>query len=101
MKSLSKKVNADLVLQLNKYLKFKETRVLVEVEGTHNTDDNFRIKEKLQKLAWVKSVKDMGKGKFAVVYQDNTVYLANNIDTMDMLEVKKFSPIKIKAKFLF
>jgi hypothetical protein len=101
MKALSKKVNADLVLQLNKYLKFKETRVMVEVSGTHSTDDNFRIKEKLQKMVWVKSVKDMGKGKFAVKYQDNSVYLANNIDKMDMLEVTKFSPINIKAKFLF
>jgi len=101
MKSLAEKVNADIVSNINNYLKFKETKVILEVEGTRTVEDNFRIKEKLQKLAWVKEVSDLGNGKFAIVFQENSIYLANSIDTMDMLKVEKFSPLKIKAKYLF
>lgn len=101
MKSLAEKVNVDLISNINNYLKFKETKVTLEVEGVRSVEENFRIKEKLQKIAWVKEVNDLGKGKFLIIFQENSIYLANSIDAMDMLKVESFSPLKIKAKYLF
>ncbi|RUM46446.1 MAG: hypothetical protein DSY47_08095 [Hydrogenothermus sp.] len=92
---LSEQLTNEIVYNLNKYMLFKHNVITLIVEDVYSVSENFEIKEKLQKLPWVKSVVDLGVGKFKVEYLENPVYLANALENNLNYKVKEFSPTKI------
>jgi len=99
-KNLLKKLKEELANTIDHYLKLKEKRILVEIEGVRGPEGNMEIKEAISHLAWVKSIEDLGIGRFRVTFQENALYLANGLDHADALEVESFSNIRIKARYL-
>jgi hypothetical protein len=97
MKELSPKLADDILQKIYKYMNLKRKIITVEFDGIKSVSQNFEIKEQLQKLAWVKSVEDIGIGKFKVEYFENPIYLANAIESILHYRIEEFSPIKIKA----
>ena len=97
MKLLAPKLADDILLKIDKYLKSKRKTITVEVEGINSVSQNFDFKSNIQKLAWVKSVKDVGIGRFKVEYLENPIYLANALESILHYKVEEFTPIKIKV----
>ena len=96
---LSEQLTNEIVYNLNKYMLFKHNVITLIVEDVYSVSENFKIKEELQKLPWVKSVVDLGIGKFKVEYLENPVYLANALENTLNYKVKEFSPTKIVIEF--
>lgn len=92
---LSELLTNEIMRNLNKYTLFKYNVITLIVEDVYSVSENFKIKEKLQKLPWVKSVVDLGIGKFKVEYLENPIYLANALENNLHYKVKEFSPTKI------
>ncbi len=95
MEALSEVLADDILKKIDKYLASKRKVVTVQVEGIQSVSDNFEIKSEIQKLPWVKSIEDVGIGKFKVVYLENPVYLANAVESILGYKVEYFSPTKI------
>jgi len=100
MEALAKRLGADIMGKLERYMASKRKVVTVVVSGVRSTRQNFAIKEKLQRVPWVQSVEDMGLGRFRVSYLENTVYLANAIERMPGLQLIRFSPTEVEARLL-
>ncbi len=98
MEALARRLGGDIVGKLDRFLAYKRKVVSVEVKGVRSTEDNFRIKGRLQRIPWVESVEDVGIGRFRVVYLDNTVYLANAIERIPELRLINFTPTEIYAE---
>jgi len=100
MESLARRLGGDIMGKIERYMASKRKVVNVVVKGVRSTRQNFAIKEKLQRVPWVKSVEDMGLGKFRVEYLENTVYLANAIERIPELKLISFTPTEIEAKLM-
>ncbi len=98
MESLSEILADDILKKIDKYLASKRKVVTVQFEGVKSISENFEIKSEIQKLPWVKSVQDIGKGKFKVEYLENPVYLANALESILGYTVGYFSPTKITVR---
>ncbi len=98
MESLSEVLADDILKKIDKYLASRKKVVTLQVEGVRSISENFEIKSEIQKLPWVKSIKDVGTGKFKVEYLENPVYLANAMESILGYEVRYFSPTKIVIK---
>ena len=99
LEALADKLAEDIYKKIYKYLSSHRKVVTVVVDGIKSLSENFEIKSKIQKLPWVKSVKDVGIGKFEVEYLDNPVYLANALESLYGYKVEKFSPLRIVIKY--
>ncbi|WP_457600736.1 hypothetical protein [Hydrogenivirga sp.] len=100
MEALARRLGADIMGKLDRYMASKRKVVTVVVRGVRSTRQNFAIKEKLQRVPWVQSVEDLGLGKFRVNYLENTVYLANAIERIPELKLIRFSPTEVEAELL-
>ncbi|WP_457622362.1 hypothetical protein [Persephonella sp.] len=98
MESLSQVLADDILKKIDRYLASKRKVVTVQFEGIKSVSENFEIKSELQKLPWVKSVEDIGKGKFRVEYLENPVYLANALESILGYTVGYFSPTRIVVR---
>lgn len=92
---LSEKLTDDILQKIDKYLLYKQNNITLIVKGIDSISKNFEIRNKLQKLAWVKSVEIVGKGKFKVEYLENPIYLANALEGLYNFDIEEFSPTKI------
>ena len=97
MKALAPKLADDILQKIDRYLKAKRKVVTVIVEGIDSVSKNFDFKQQLQKLVWVKSVEDLGVGRFRVEYLEKPVYLANAIESILGYKIEEFTPTKIKV----
>jgi len=95
MEALSEVLADDILKKIDKYLASKRKVITVQIEGVQSVSDNFEIKSELQKLPWVRSVEDIGIGKFKVVYLENPAYLANAVESILGYKIEYFSPTKI------
>ncbi len=95
LKKLGIKLSNDLLQKLNDYLKFKENKLTLIVENVYSLKKNFEIKSQLQKLPWVKSVRDIDFGKFEIVYYENPIYLAYSLQNSLGYEIRKYTPTLI------
>ncbi len=100
METLARKLGSDIMGKLERYMASKRKIVTITVKGVKSTNQNFAIKEKLQRVPWVQLVEDLGLGKFRVSYLENTVYLANAIERIPELKLIRFSPTEIEAELL-
>ncbi len=95
LEKLGVKLSNDLLQKLNDYLQFRENKLTLVVENVYSFKKNFEIKAQLQKLPWVKSVKDIDFGKFEVIYYENPVYFAYSLQNSLGYKIKKYSPTLI------
>ncbi len=100
MEALARRLGSDIMGKLERYMASKRKVVTVVVRGVRSTEQNFSIKERLQRVPWVESVEDLGLGRFRVRYLENTVYLANAVERMPELQLIRFSPTEVEARLL-
>jgi len=98
MISLAPKLADDIMKKIDKYLASKRKVIILNVKGVRSVSQNFDIKSEIQKLPWVKSIKDIGIGKFKIEYLENPVYLVNALESILGYEVEDFSLTKIIVK---
>jgi len=66
MESLSEVLADDILKKIDKYLASRKKVVTLQVEGVRSISENFEIKSEIQKLPWVKSIKDVGNKEISL-----------------------------------
>ncbi|RMA92536.1 hypothetical protein [Hydrogenothermus marinus] len=95
LESLAPKLADDILNKIQRYMISKRKFIIVYVKDIKSVSKNFEIKSNLQKLPWVKSVEDLGIGKFRVEYLENPIYLANALESIYGYKILTFSPTRI------
>ncbi len=95
---LGNKLSNNLIQNLNNYLKIKKNKVILKVEGVYSFEETFKIKSEIQKLPWVKSVRDIDFGQFEIIYYENPIYLAYSLQNSLNFRILEYSPSLIRVE---
>lgn len=92
---ISDEIAEKIVEDIDKYRALKKKIITVIVKNAENTQDNFRVKEIMQRIPWVEKVDDVSIGKFRVTYLEKSIYFANALERNPQVKLIEFSPTKI------
>lgn len=92
---ISDEVAEKIVEDIDKYRALKKKIITVIVKNAENTQDNFRVKEIIQRIPWVEKVDDVGIGKFRVTYLEKSIYFANALERNPQIKLVEFSPTEV------